>query len=103
MSNSNTLPGAIAIAAKCEAIDMVTIEPQNIKPSHSYNPVIRTLRIGNWEKRLIKKSVDYLTEKINDFCRRSVKKPIFKPYIMYHPIKEGIWVYNMMCYDLVHN
>lgn len=99
----NSMPGALVIAAKCEAIDKVTVEPMNEAPAHAYNPDIRTLRIFNWKHRLIKKSVKHLTEKINEFCDKSTNKPIFKPYVIFNPIKRGIWVYNEMQYDIIAN
>lgn len=103
MSICNTLPGSIRIAAKCEAIDKVIVEPANEKPSHTYNPTIRTLCIFDWENRLVKKSVKHLTERINDFCEHSTNKPIFNPWIMYNPVKKGIWIYNEMIYDMKYN
>jgi hypothetical protein len=95
-----TLHGAIEIAAKCEAIDKVRVEPQDSEPSHSYKPEIRVLKIGNWKKRLVKKTVTHLTDNIEFFCDHSHDKPIFRPYIMFNPIIKGIWVYNDMIYDM---
>jgi len=96
------VPLAISIAAKCVALDKVKIVTEEYGTgSHAYNPDIRVLRIGNWNKRLVKKSVKHLTERIDQFCNMSTKKPLFYPWLLGNIRKEGIWVYNDMKYDII--
>ena len=61
------------------------------------------LRIGNWRRRLVNKTVKYLTSEIEFYCDRSHDRQIFIPYILADFKKEGIWVYNDMVYDIKAN
>ena len=99
-SKENHTPLAIRIAADCVALDKVVIIPTHTEPQHTFRPDIRVMRIGNWEKRLAKKSVKHLTEHINFFAERSIRKPIITPYLIGCLELDGIWAYNNMVYDL---
>jgi len=98
------LPMSMAVAAKCEAIDDVMVEPLSQEPCFAYRPRIKVLRIGNWRKRLINKISKHLTEHIRRTQKRSVNKPIFRVYILStEPIKKGMYMSIDMTYDLQHN
>jgi hypothetical protein len=102
--DAKNIPTSIEIAARCKALDKVKAVPFVYENgAHSFNPEIRVLMIGNWERRLINKSIKHLTETIEYFCGISVNKPIFKAYTLCNLNKEGIWMYNDMRYDIQTN
>lgn len=101
---TNTLPTSLKIAAECKALDKVCIlNNPYTTGSHAYHRYVKVLKIGDWEKRLINKSVKVLTKEINRFCKMSVNKPIFTPYQLSNIKESGIYVYNEIIYDLVSN
>ena len=94
MKENNSLPLALSIAGQTLELDLITVIPsENRLP---ITKVVRTIKIGNWKKRIIKKSSKYLGKDIKIHIDKGFK--LFIPFILSDILFQGPFVYSFMSY-----
>jgi hypothetical protein len=79
MENFDRLAFPLHVVSKATELDHIKIEPTDEDTGN--RTVIKTIKIKGWEKRLIKKSYNFINKDIK-LSLQKLKNPVLLPYLI---------------------